>query len=94
LQVHGKRFVYKFVCDLRMLLGYTAGELSRLVNECSVRQISSLHDAINTTRPNIVASSPHANRRRTAGAAGLDGHVIIPHKSRTIKQAVANIPMV
>ncbi|XP_005103501.1 GA-binding protein alpha chain isoform X1 [Aplysia californica] len=29
--VHGKRFVYKFVCDLKMLLGYTAAELSRLV---------------------------------------------------------------
>lgn len=30
-KVHGKRFVYKFVCDLKMLLGYTAAELSRLV---------------------------------------------------------------
>lgn len=30
-QVHGKRFVYKFVCDLKMLLGYSAAELSRLV---------------------------------------------------------------
>ncbi|XP_055866534.1 GA-binding protein alpha chain-like isoform X1 [Biomphalaria glabrata] len=29
--VHGKRFVYKFVCDLKMLLGYTAAELGRLV---------------------------------------------------------------
>jgi len=29
--VHGKRFVYKFVCDLKMLLGYSAAELSRLV---------------------------------------------------------------
>ncbi|ELT97933.1 hypothetical protein CAPTEDRAFT_223054 [Capitella teleta] len=34
-KVHGKRFVYKFVCDLRMLLGYTAGELHRLVRESS-----------------------------------------------------------
>lgn len=32
-KVHGKRFVYKFVCDLRSLLGYSAGELSRLVME-------------------------------------------------------------
>lgn len=27
------RFVYKFVCDLKNLLGYSAGELSRLVLE-------------------------------------------------------------
>eukprot|EP00794_Sanderia_malayensis_P011077 gene11077-12245_t len=32
-KVHGKRFVYKFVCDLKMLLGYSAAELARLVNE-------------------------------------------------------------
>lgn len=31
-KVHGKRFVYKFVCDLKQLLGYSAIELSRLVN--------------------------------------------------------------
>ncbi|KAL9964395.1 hypothetical protein ACROYT_G028030 [Oculina patagonica] len=32
-KVHGKRFVYKFVCDLKNLLGYSACELSRLVLE-------------------------------------------------------------
>lgn len=32
-KVHGKRFVYKFVCDLKNLLGYSAGELSKLVLE-------------------------------------------------------------
>lgn len=32
-KVHGKRFVYKFVCDLKQLLGYSAGELSKLVEE-------------------------------------------------------------
>lgn len=31
-KVHGKRFVYKFVCDLKHLLGYSAIELARLVN--------------------------------------------------------------
>lgn len=31
-KVHGKRFVYKFVCDLKQLLGYSAIELSNLVN--------------------------------------------------------------
>lgn len=30
-KVHGKRFVYKFVCDLKQLLGYSAVELARLV---------------------------------------------------------------
>lgn len=32
-KVHGKRFVYKFICDLKELLGYSAEELSRLVDE-------------------------------------------------------------
>ncbi|XP_074652430.1 GA-binding protein alpha chain-like [Tubulanus polymorphus] len=36
-KVHGKRFVYQFICDLRMLLGYTAAELNRLVSESSER---------------------------------------------------------
>ncbi|XP_066255776.1 DNA-binding protein Ets97D isoform X1 [Euwallacea similis] len=30
-KVHGKRFVYKFVCDLKQLLGYSAKELANLV---------------------------------------------------------------
>lgn len=34
-KVHGKRFVYKFVCDLRELIGYDASELANLVNEGS-----------------------------------------------------------
>ncbi|GLV36719.1 Ets at 97D [Carabus blaptoides fortunei] len=33
-KVHGKRFVYKFVCDLKQLLGYSALELARLVESC------------------------------------------------------------
>lgn len=33
--MHGKRFVYKFVCDLKALVGYTATELNRLVTECA-----------------------------------------------------------
>lgn len=32
-KVTGKRFVYKFVCDLRQLIGYSAQELSNLVND-------------------------------------------------------------
>ena len=33
-KVHGKRFVYKFVCDLKQLLGFSAEELNKLVTEC------------------------------------------------------------
>lgn len=32
-KVKGKRFTYKFVCDLRMLVGYSASQLDRLVKE-------------------------------------------------------------
>ncbi|XP_037956142.1 DNA-binding protein Ets97D-like [Teleopsis dalmanni] len=32
-KVNGKRFAYKFDCDLKLLLGYNASELSTLVNE-------------------------------------------------------------
>lgn len=39
-KVNGKRFVYKFVCDLKQLLGYSAEELSRLVAECEQRSKS------------------------------------------------------
>ncbi|XP_077985615.1 GA-binding protein alpha chain-like isoform X2 [Glandiceps talaboti] len=37
-KVHGKRFVYKFVCDLRSLMGYNAAELNKLVTECAQKQ--------------------------------------------------------
>ncbi|KAG8194502.1 hypothetical protein JTE90_013255 [Oedothorax gibbosus] len=37
-KVHGKRFVYKFVCDLKGLLGYDALELNRLVTECEQKK--------------------------------------------------------
>ncbi|KAI2798200.1 hypothetical protein RDWZM_001938 [Blomia tropicalis] len=32
-KVHGKRFVYKFVCDLKSIIGYNAYELNSLVRE-------------------------------------------------------------
>jgi GA-binding protein transcription factor alpha len=37
-KVPGKRFVYKFVCDLRTLLGYSASELNALTLECYLKQ--------------------------------------------------------
>lgn len=39
LQVHGKRFVYKFVCDLKQLLGYSASELNKLVIEAETKAL-------------------------------------------------------
>jgi len=39
-KVHGKRFVYKFVCDLKQLLGYSASELGRKVEEAERRSIN------------------------------------------------------
>jgi len=38
-KVHGKRFVYKFVCDLKQLIGYSASELGQLVMEAEQRSL-------------------------------------------------------
>lgn len=40
-KVHGKRFVYKFVCDLKGLIGYDARELDRLVSQTKTKQRNS-----------------------------------------------------
>lgn len=45
-KVHGKRFVYKFVCDLKQLVGYSASELNRLVLECQQRRMEKLGGSI------------------------------------------------
>ena len=45
-KVHGKRFAYKFVCDLKMLLGYTAGELGRLVSFCAERKLQRVRESL------------------------------------------------
>lgn len=41
-KVHGKRFVYKFVCDLKSLIGYDAAELDRLVCETQQKRVQQL----------------------------------------------------
>ena len=41
-KVQGKRFVYKFVCDLRTLIGYSAAELNGLVTECEQKKLARL----------------------------------------------------
>lgn len=41
-KVNGKRFVYKFICDLKGLIGYDAGELDQLVvSTLNKRSVSS-----------------------------------------------------
>ncbi|KAI1885174.1 hypothetical protein AGOR_G00217470 [Albula goreensis] len=52
-KVQGKRFVYKFVCDLKTLIGYSAAELNHLVTECEQRntarvQLHSLAQPVTT----------------------------------------------
>ncbi|XP_066991119.1 DNA-binding protein Ets97D isoform X2 [Anabrus simplex] len=47
-KVHGKRFVYKFVCDLKQLLGYSASELNRLVDECANMRVRGNSDNADT----------------------------------------------
>ncbi|XP_054760075.2 GA-binding protein alpha chain-like [Lytechinus pictus] len=54
-KVHGQRFVYKFVCDLRSLMGYSAAELNKLVNEC--RQTKLSHASSDDLVQNIVTIS-------------------------------------
>ena len=43
-KVHGKRFVYKFVCDLKEVLGYSASELSKRVEEAEQRSLARAGD--------------------------------------------------
>uniref|UniRef100_T1J6M9 ETS domain-containing protein n=1 Tax=Strigamia maritima TaxID=126957 RepID=T1J6M9_STRMM len=50
-KVHGKRFVYKFVCDLKNLLGYSAGDLNRLVTECGDKKQDKLEKIRNSFLP-------------------------------------------
>ncbi|XP_067936939.1 GA-binding protein alpha chain-like [Watersipora subatra] len=50
-KVHGKRFVYKFVCDLKQLLGYSAGELNRLVEDSAHKELQKVRENI---RPGLV----------------------------------------
>ena len=41
-KVQGKRFVYKFVCDLKGLIGYSASELNSLVIEAEQKAKGSI----------------------------------------------------
>lgn len=54
-KVHGKRFVYKFVCDLKSIIGYDAKELDRLVSQTKTKQRGSSTN--NTSSANNSTSS-------------------------------------
>ncbi|KAK3756671.1 hypothetical protein RRG08_027087 [Elysia crispata] len=77
-KVHGKRFVYKFVCDLKMLLGYTAAELSRLVGTSEEISV-------------VERRQPHSGRMRTAYIATIksDAHAAAT-AARLIEQQTAS----
>lgn len=51
-KVHGKRFVYKFVCDLKGLIGYDAKELDRLVSQTKTKQRGASSNANTATTAN------------------------------------------
>ncbi|XP_052804709.1 GA-binding protein alpha chain-like [Mya arenaria] len=55
-KVHGKRFVYKFVCDLKMLLGYSAAELNRQVTMCAEKKLQRVRE---TLRPTVSSLGKH-----------------------------------
>lgn len=64
-KVHGKRFVYKFVCDLKMLLGYSAGELNRQVTMCAEKKLQRVRE---TLRPQV--------SKRTIDVSKMTAHTV------------------
>lgn len=56
-KVHGKRFVYKFVCDLKGLIGYDAKELDRLVSQTKTKQRGTSSNANTATTANNSTSA-------------------------------------
>ena len=69
MQVHGKRFVYKFVCDLKMLLGYSAGELNRQVTMCAEKKLQRVRE---TLRPQIAKRTIDVSRMTTQTVQTLE----------------------
>ncbi|KAL0184565.1 hypothetical protein M9458_020261, partial [Cirrhinus mrigala] len=67
-KVQGKRFVYKFVCDLRTLIGYSAAELNSLVTECEQKklarvQLHGLGQPVNTVTLATATGQPVTTRK-------------------------------
>ncbi|KAL4228676.1 hypothetical protein ACF0H5_011721 [Mactra antiquata] len=65
-KVHGKRFVYKFVCDLKMLLGYSAAELNRQVTMCAEKKLQRVREALRS--PNITGVYSNVSKTKLVSA--------------------------
>ena len=63
-KVQGKRFVYKFVCDLKQLIGYTAAELNTLVREAEERSAKRRKETAAAAPTITVTSSGMMTRKR------------------------------
>ncbi|XP_066497296.1 GA-binding protein alpha chain [Hoplias malabaricus] len=76
-KVQGKRFVYKFVCDLRTLIGYSAAELNNLVTECEQKklarvQLHGIGQPVNTVTLATAAGQPVTTVTLAAAALEKD----------------------
>lgn len=68
-KVHGKRFVYRFVCDLKMLLGYSAAELNRQVTLCAEKKLQRVRE---TLRPQVSKRTIDVTKMTTHTVQTLD----------------------
>lgn len=76
-KVQGKRFVYKFVCDLRTLIGYSAAELNSLVTECEQKKLArvqqyGLGQSVNTVTLTTATGQPVTTVTLAAAALEKD----------------------
>ncbi|KAH8854829.1 DNA-binding protein isoform 1 [Schistosoma japonicum] len=72
-KVHGKRFVYKFICDLKTLLGFSAGELYILVKNCAEK-----HSHRNKKRRFTSASAYSSVNNHTLSVFPIDDSTLFP----------------
>uniref|UniRef100_A0A0B7B8S2 ETS domain-containing protein n=1 Tax=Arion vulgaris TaxID=1028688 RepID=A0A0B7B8S2_9EUPU len=86
----GKRFVYRFVCDLKVLLGYSAAELSRLVGTEEIAFVDrhlqsqhfrskSIYIATMKSDAQAAAEAAHLIEQQTAASH------IIEHRSQIVQ---------
>ncbi|GAA57587.1 GA-binding protein alpha chain, partial [Clonorchis sinensis] len=76
-KVQGKRFVYKFICDLKTLLGFSAGELYMLVKNCAEKHAAIRNRKRRTlgTTGHSFSSSSYARTKFEGRAAGGGGNL-------------------
>ncbi|VUZ43987.1 unnamed protein product [Hymenolepis diminuta] len=81
-KVQSKRFCYKFVCDLKLLLGYSAAEIHEFVVRCAEKHgmiVRGLELEESRKRPfpegEAFFSFPSPNRRRTISPLMLNGAI-------------------